>query len=248
MSSSFSNLKFELIGTGEQSGSWGTTTNSNIGTAIEEAIVGMDTVNFATDANKTITLTDTTASQSARNFALNLTSSGSLTATRTLFVPAIEKPYLVINNTTGGQSITISNSSGTGVTIPNGRRAFVYNDATNVKPADTIIYSALLSGQTANNVTAVAASDIDCSTATYFTKTVAGSTTFTFSNPPATGTAFGFTLQLTYTSGAITWPASVYWPNSVAPSFSAGTKALLMFVTSDGGTVWRAASLTGYAA
>ena len=112
MSSSFSNLKFELIGTGEQSGSWGTTTNSNIGTAIEEAIVGMDTVNFATDANKTITLTDTTASQSARNFALNLTSSGSLTATRTLFVPAIEKPYLVINNTTGGQSITISNSSG----------------------------------------------------------------------------------------------------------------------------------------
>jgi hypothetical protein len=179
MSSSFSNLKFELIGTGEQSGSWGTTTNSNIGTAIEEAIVGMDTVNFATDANKTITLTDTTASQSARNFALNLTSSGSLTATRTLFVPAIEKPYLVINNTTGGQSITISNSSGTGVTIPNGRRAFVYNDATNVKPADTVIYSALLSGQTANNVTAVAASDIDCSTATYFTKTVAGSTTFT---------------------------------------------------------------------
>jgi hypothetical protein len=165
-----------------------------------------------------------------------------------LFVPAIEKPYLVINNTTGGQSITISNSSGTGVTIPNGRRAFVYNDATNVKPADTVIYSALLSGQTANNVTAVAASDIDCSTATYFTKTVAGSTTFTFSNPPATGTAFGFTLQLTYTSGAITWPASVYWPNSVAPSFSAGTKALLMFVTSDGGTVWRAASLTGYAA
>ena len=247
MSSTFTALKIELIGTGEQSGSWGSTTNTNLGTAVEEAIVGRATVDFATDADKTITLTNTNATQPARNFVLNVTSTGSLTATRTLFVPAINKPYLVENNTTGGQSITVSNATGTGVTIPNGRRAFVYNNGTNVVPAQTMAVNTLLSGQTANNVTAVAASDIDCSTATYFTKTVAGTTTFTFSNPPTSGTAFGFTLQLTYTSGSITWPASVVWPNSIAPSLSAGTKALLMFVTSDGGATWRGASLTGYA-
>ena len=52
MSSTFSALKFELITTGEQSGTWGSTTNTNIGTAIEQAIVGMATLtsaNFTTN-------------------------------------------------------------------------------------------------------------------------------------------------------------------------------------------------------
>jgi hypothetical protein len=247
MSSTYSSLKIELIGTGEQNGAWGSTTNVNLGTALEEAIVGRATVNFATDANKTIVLTNTNATQQARNFVLNLTSTGSLTATRTLFVPAINKSYLIENNTSGGQSIFVANATGTGVTVPNGRRAYVFNNGTNVLPANNVLYSPLLTGQVVNNVTAVAASDIDCSTATYFTKTVAGNTTFTFSNPPvATLGAFGFTLLLTYTSGTITWPASVYWPNNSAPSFTGGQKSLLMFVTDDAGTSWHAAALTGY--
>jgi hypothetical protein len=247
MSSTYSSLKIELIGTGEQNGTWGATTDTNLGTAIEEAIVGRATVNFATDADKTITLTNTNATQAARNLALNVTSTGSLTATRTLFVPAINKPYLIENNTTGGQAILVANATGSGVTVPNGRRAYVFNNGTNVLPAENVVYSPLLTGQVVNNVAAVSAADIDCSTATYFTKTVAGNTTFTFSNPPAsTVGAFGFTLLLTYTSGTITWPASVYWPNNSAPSFTGGQKALLMFVTSDGGTSWHAAALNGY--
>lgn len=137
MSSTFSALKIELIGTGEQSGAWGNITNTNLGTAVEEAVVGQATVNFATDADKTITLINTNATQEARNFVLNVTSTGSLTATRTLFVPAINKPYLIANNTTGGQSIVISNATGTGVTVPNGTRAFVYNNGTNVTDAIT---------------------------------------------------------------------------------------------------------------
>lgn len=134
MASTYSALKIELIGTGEQSGTWGTTTNANLGTAIEEAIVGYATANFTSDADLTISLTDTNASQTARNLVLNVTSSGSLTATRNLIVPTIEKPYYIFNNTSGSQSIVVKTSAGTGVTVPNGRKALVYTDGTNVVP------------------------------------------------------------------------------------------------------------------
>lgn len=82
MASTYSALKIELIGTGEQSGTWGDTTNTNLGTAIEEAIVGIATAEFTSDANLTLTLSNTNATQVARNLVLNCTSTGSLTATR----------------------------------------------------------------------------------------------------------------------------------------------------------------------
>ena len=132
MASTYSDLKFELIGTGDQSGTWGTTTNDNIGTAIEQAITGFGNPIFTTDANLTISLTNTVALQTARALVLNATSSGSLTATRELVVPTIEKQYIVQNNTTGGQSITVKTSAGTGITISNGRKAHLYVDGTNV--------------------------------------------------------------------------------------------------------------------
>ena len=143
MASTYSSLKIELIGTGEQSGTWGNTTNTNLGTAIEEAIVGYATANFTSDADLTISLTDTNATQTARNLVLNLTSSGSLSTTRNLIVPTIEKPYYIFNNTTGGQSIVVKTSAGTGVTVPNGRKVQVYADGTNVVPIiDSIPVSA----------------------------------------------------------------------------------------------------------
>jgi hypothetical protein len=134
VASTYSSLKIELITTGEQNGTWGTTTNTNLGTALEEAIVGRATANFTTDGNLTLTLTDSNATQVARNLVLNCTSGVSLTATRDLIVPAIEKPYIIQNNTTGGQSIRVI-VAGTGVTVPNGKTAFVYNDGTNISMA-----------------------------------------------------------------------------------------------------------------
>jgi len=134
MSSTYSPLKIELIGVGDQNGTWGTTTNTNLGTALEEAIVGRATADFTSDANLTLTLTNTNATQVARNFVLNVTSSVSLTVTRDLIVPAIEKPYIVQNNTTGGQSIRVIVASGS-VTVPNGKSVFVYNDGTDIKYA-----------------------------------------------------------------------------------------------------------------
>jgi len=126
------NLKIELIGLGEQVGTWGTTTNTNLGTALEQAIVGRVTVDFASDANKTLTLTNTNAAQDARAVFLNVTSSVSLTVTRDLIVPAVTKNYVVKNATTGGQSIRVI-VAGLGVTIPNGKTALIYNDGTDIK-------------------------------------------------------------------------------------------------------------------
>jgi hypothetical protein len=134
MPSSFStNLRIELIALGEQAGTWGTTTNTNLGTALEQAVVGLGNPDFVADANLTITLTNSNAAQAARALVLNVTSSfGSLTTTRELVVPTIQKQYIVQNNTTGSQSITVKTSAGTGITVPNGRKAHLYVDGTNV--------------------------------------------------------------------------------------------------------------------
>lgn len=131
MSSTFSSLKFELIGSGEQSGTWGTTTNTNIGTAIEQAIVGMATLEAADfTANVcTLTLANTNAAQDARALCLKI-DAAALSAAGTVNVPAIQKPYLVINAAT--HAVTVKVSGQTGVAVPAGSRTVVYNDGTDV--------------------------------------------------------------------------------------------------------------------
>jgi len=128
-----SNLKIELMSTGENSGTWGDITNTNLGTTLEQSIVGYGNPDYLSDANLTITLTNSNAAQAARALVLNVTSTfGSLTATRELVVPTIQKQYIVQNNTTGGQSITVKTSAGTGITVPNGRKAHLYVNGTDV--------------------------------------------------------------------------------------------------------------------
>lgn len=95
------------------------------------------------------------------------------------------------------------------------------------------------------NIVAVSALDIDCSAGNYFTKTINGASTFTVSNVPASRT-FSFTLELTHTSGAVTWFSGVEWPGGTAPTLTTGKTHLFMFVTDDGGTRWRASSLINY--
>ena len=128
------NLKIELIATGDQVNDWGTTTNSNFENGLEQAIVGRGVVEYTSDANKTITLTESNSSQDARNLFLYVDTdmSTTLTATRDLIVPTIEKTYIVHNDTAGSQSIRVKTSGGTGITIPNGKKALLYVDGTNV--------------------------------------------------------------------------------------------------------------------
>jgi hypothetical protein len=95
------------------------------------------------------------------------------------------------------------------------------------------------------NIVAVAALNIDCSAGNFFTKTISSNSTFTVSNVP-TSRVYSFTLEVTHTSGTITWFSGVVWPGGTAPTLTTAKTHLFMFVTDDGGSVWRASSLINY--
>jgi microcystin-dependent protein len=133
MASTYSDLKIELIGTGEQVGTWGSTTNANLGTAIEEAIVGSANVAFSS-ADVTLTLTNTNGTQAARHLRLNLT--GTSGGARNLILGSgcqIDKPYIINNGL--ADTVTVKNTTGTGIAVPAGKTMWVYNNGTNVVEA-----------------------------------------------------------------------------------------------------------------
>ena len=130
MASAYStDLKLELMVTGENSGTWGDKTNTNLN-LVQQAIAGYEAIDVAS-ADVTLAMTNATLSN-ARNMVLNLT--GTLAATRVVNVPdGIEKTYIVADSTTrAGYTLTIKTVSGTGVTIPAGKTVLVFSDGTNV--------------------------------------------------------------------------------------------------------------------
>jgi len=148
--------------------------------------------------------------------------------------------------------ITISNS-GTVWVIDNGAVTEAKLSFTPVKLNTAQTFTALqtfdsgiaIDGPYSEEVIAVSALNINCSSGNYFTKTIAANSTFTFSNAPA-NRAYAFTLEVTHTSGTITWPASVKWPYDLAPTLTTGKTHLFMFTTKNGGTRWRGAALIDY--
>jgi hypothetical protein len=130
MASAYStDLKLELMVTGENSGTWGDKTNTNLN-LVQQAIAGYEAIDVAS-ANVTLAMTNATLSN-ARNMVLNLT--GTLAGTRVVNVPdGIEKTYIVADSTTrAGYTLTIKTVSGTGVAIPAGKTVLVFADGTNV--------------------------------------------------------------------------------------------------------------------
>ena len=98
-----------------------------------------------------------------------------------------------------------------------------------------------------SSVTAMGANSVDCRLGNYFTKTISGATTFTFDNPPSSGVAFGFVMEVTLNgSNAITWPGTVKWPADAAPAITDGKTQMFVFITDNGGTRWRGSSLVDY--
>ena len=226
MASTYSALKIELIATGEQVNLWGATTNTNLGTALEEAIVGRAVASFTSDANLTIDLTNTNSTQVARHYILNLTSTGALTATRDLIVPSIDKPYIVENNTTGGQSIRVKTTAGTGITIPNGKTAMVYADSTNVVSAVSYIPAATIDTAT------IAAGTATFSAATITTATINGGTITGITD---LAVADGGTGLSTLTANNVILGNGASAPTFVAPSTTGN-------VLTSNGTTWTSAA------
>ena len=127
MASTYSpSLKLELIGNGDQSGTWGTTTNNNLGTLLEQAITGVQVITMF-NANYTLTNFNG-ASDEARNAVLVI--NGTNSAVRNITAPSVNKTYIINNNTTGGFAVNLKTASGTGIQIPNGAIYLVYCDGT----------------------------------------------------------------------------------------------------------------------
>ena len=89
-----------------------------------------------------------------------------------------------------------------------------------------------------------AAVTVNCETGNSFSHTLTESTTFTFSNPPASGTSYSFSIEIIQDASAsgftVTWPTSVDWPSATAPTLTAtaSAKDVFVFTTRDGGTNW----------
>ena len=128
MSSTYStNLALELIGTGDQAGTWGNTTNTNLGTLLEQAISGYVTQAVATGTDTTITIPNG-SSGVARNMYIELTGTGG--ASTNLIVPANKKLYFIFNNSTG--AVTVKVSGQTGVSVPTGKKMVLVSNGTDI--------------------------------------------------------------------------------------------------------------------
>ena len=142
MSSTYStNLAIELMGTGDQAGNWGATTNVNLGTLIEQAISGYVTQAITDGADTVITIPNG-ATGVARNMFIECT--GSLSAARNLIVPINKKLYFIYNNTSGGYAVTVKVSGQTGVSVPNGAKVVLVSNGTDIVNATNYMASLTL--------------------------------------------------------------------------------------------------------
>ena len=149
MASTYTPLGVELQATGENAGTWGTKTNTNL-QIIEQISGGFTTVNFGSDADVTLSVSDGSTGAALAHRILEFTSSGSLTATRNCTIPLdVQNFYILKNSTTGSQSITFKYVSGSGnsVTVANGKTVIAYakaDDGTNPNIASVSLSSDLV--------------------------------------------------------------------------------------------------------
>jgi hypothetical protein len=255
MASTYStNLAIELIGTGDQAGAWGNTTNTNLGTLIEQAISGYVTQAVATGTDTSITIPNG-ASGVARNMFIELTGTGG--ASTNLIVPANKKLYFIYNNTSSGQ-VTVKVAGQTGVSVPNGIKMILVCNGTDVVDATSYI-----NGTSANITTLTVGS----ATITNLRATSAVITSLTLSNPlgvaqggtgsaaaPSngqllTGNGTGYTLStlnggpgvgITNAAGSITITATgtgfIASVSATSPLQSTGTQSVVISIASSTGS------------
>ena len=149
MASTYTPLGVELQATGENAGTWGTKTNTNL-QIVEQISGGYTTVNFGSDADVTLSVSDGSTGAALAHRVLEFTSSGSLTATRNCTIPLdVQNFYILKNSTTGSQTITFKYASGSGssVNVLNGKTVIAYakaDDSTNPNIASVSLSSDLV--------------------------------------------------------------------------------------------------------
>ena len=192
MASTFSSdLKLELMATGENAGTWGTKTNNNLNLA-QQAIAGYEAIDVAS-ADVTLAMSDATISN-ARNATIKLT--GTLAANRTVNVPdSIEKVYNIIDGTDhAGYTLTFKTASGTGVLLCEGNCYLLYADGTNVVKANEY-----------RKWRTVSAAETVQAGAKLFVETNGGAVTITLPASPAIGDEVHFVdSRYTFDSNALT--------------------------------------------
>lgn len=231
-----SNLRLELMASGENDSTWGTKLNVIL-QLLEEALTKRQSI-VLTNSNVTLT-TANYASDQARSLCLSLT--GVLVANVSLIVPNLSHFYLVENNCTGAFSVTVKTAAGTGVVATQGKLTPVYSNATNVLPftaesADAQTLDGLDSGEFAqlaafnqfakgSGHTFVDLVDGSTVTATLpdsdrFIVTLGGNRTLAFSTP-SDGQTFQVWVVQDGTGGrTLTYPANVVFPNNIAPTLN----------------------------
>jgi hypothetical protein len=127
-----------------------------------------------------------------------------------------------------------------GTALGSGNAALAYADT------KYAISGGIVDGQMTTVVTALGAngSGIPCSSGNYFTATLSADSSVYFTSVPSA--SYSLTYEVNHTGGTITWPTEVKWPADTPPTLTTGKTHLFMFVTDDGGTRWRAASLVDY--
>ena len=182
-------LKLTLIGDGEETGTWGSTTNTNLGSLLEQAIVGQTTIIMA-NADYTLTNLNGTLDE-ARNAVLILT--GNQNATYSVIVPNVPKLYVVYNNLSSSATAYIKPSGGSAFQVPNGRTMYLYTNGSQFYALDYVTYAQnLVSGGTittgAINCTSLTSSGAIVGTTVNGT-TITASTQFTGPGTGLTGSA-----------------------------------------------------------
>jgi hypothetical protein len=214
MASTYSDLKIELIGTGEQSGTWGNTTNINLGTALGEAITGTANVAFSS-ADVTLTLTNVNTAQTARNLRLNLT--GTSGGARNLILGSgcqIEKLYLINNGL--ADAVTVQNTTGSGVIVPAGKSMYVFNNAVDV--VDVLTY---FSGTVVSSAATITGGTINSTTIGASTASSGRFTTLEATGNTILGDASGDTI--TANAGTMTVPNNLYFSGTGSVRLPNGT-------------------------
>jgi hypothetical protein len=242
MASTYSNLKIQLMATGENSGTWGNVTNDNLGVAIEQAITGSVDVTVSSDT--TLTLTDTNAAQNARALRLNLGGSGGFNLT----VPAIQKLYLINNASLG--AVVVKNASGSTVTVPTAKTMWVFSTGTGVVDAVTHLSSLTLgsalpiaSGGTGSTSTTYANLQTNVTGTLPVANGGTGAATLTANNVILGNTTSAVQFVAPGSTGNVLTSNGSTWTSAAASGFPSGT--VMLFAQTNAPTGFTKNTTTG---